>query len=292
MKLENNIHNCALIIEGGGMRASYTSGFVNTLIENQIFFNYVAGVSAGASCSVNYLSRDTVRTKKSFVELVEDKNFGGWGSFLKGEGFFRSEYIYEKIPVPQGAMPYDFKAFSDNPATLKIGAFERDTGNIKYFSRDDMESLGDLMKIVRASSSLPFFMPVTEFKGTHYYDGGLGGGIALDIAQRDGFDKFFVLLSRPLEYYKQPVKNPRLLKAYFRKTPAVYEAMLGRYARYNQTKAALLELEKKGQAYLVFPEQMLVSSRETDLMKLNDNYRLGYDQGKREVERWKHFLGL
>ncbi len=80
MKLENNITDTALIFEGGGMRASYTSGFAHTLLENSLYFDYVAGISAGASNSVNYLARDTRRPKKSFVDLVLEPEFGGWWS--------------------------------------------------------------------------------------------------------------------------------------------------------------------------------------------------------------------
>lgn len=83
MTITNNIHDTALIFEGGGMRASYTAGFLNILLENEIFFDYVAGISAGSSHSVNYLSRDIERSKRSFVDLVLDPNFGGWNPFLK-----------------------------------------------------------------------------------------------------------------------------------------------------------------------------------------------------------------
>lgn len=288
--LKSNVFDCALIIEGGGMRASYTSGFINTLLENQVYFDYVTGVSAGSSCTVNYLSRDIGRTEKSFVDLVLDKEFGGWGSFLKGEGFFRSDYIYEKTGLQDGTIPYNFNTFLENPAKFKIGALERDTGILKYFSREDIDSIGDLMKIVRASSSLPVFMPVTEFKGFHYYDGGLAGGITLDIAKKDGFIKFFVLLSRPRDYYKTPPKNGKLLKLLFKDHPNVYKAMVTRYEKYNQIKNELLELEKQGQAYLVFPENMQVSSREMNIEKLRQSYKDGYEQGRREYPKWEKFI--
>jgi len=85
--LVSNIHDTALIFEGGGMRASYTSGFVAMLLEQKIYFDYVAGISAGSSLTVNYLSRDIKRTKRSFTEFVSDPSFGDLKSWLKGEGF-------------------------------------------------------------------------------------------------------------------------------------------------------------------------------------------------------------
>lgn len=76
------------------MRASYTSGLLNNLLEGGIFFDYVCGISAGASHTVNYISRDTDRAKRSFVDLALDPKFGGWLSFLRGEGLFP-----RKVPI-------------------------------------------------------------------------------------------------------------------------------------------------------------------------------------------------
>lgn len=48
-KLNVNINDVALIFEGGGMRASYTAGAVVTLLENNLNFGDVYGISAGSS---------------------------------------------------------------------------------------------------------------------------------------------------------------------------------------------------------------------------------------------------
>ena len=290
MEIQNNIHDTALIFEGGGMRASYTAGFVNQLLENELYFDYVAGISAGASHSVNYLSRDQERTKKSFVDLVKDPNFGGWGSLMKGEGYFRAKYIYEETPHENAALPLDFKTFWKNPAKMRVGAFDINKGEIIYLKKEDIRERGDLMKMVRASSSMPMFMPITEFKGRHYLDGGIDGGIALDAAKKDGYKKFFVLLTRPKGYRKSPVKFGPLIKAYYRKYPRVVEALLTRHIRYNQTLDELKDLEKQGKAFLVYPDQMPISNRERNFEKLTKTYELGYRQGKRDIKKWMEFL--
>lgn len=292
MGLHNNIKDTALIFEGGGMRASYTSGFLNVLLENEIYFDYVAGISAGASNTVNYLSRDTNRARFSFVDFVLDPKFGGWRSFLKGEGFFRAEYIYEQTPYPDAALPYDFETFKKNPAKLRIGAFDRDQGEMVYFSRDDIKEIKDLMKIVRASSSMPILMPPTKIGDRYFVDGGISGGIALDIAQRDGYEKFFVILTRPKGYRKKPVQHQRFIKGYYRKYISVYEAMFNRHIAYNQTLDELESLEKEGKAFLVYPDTMPVSNSERNYRKLVESYNLGYAQGKRDLVKWKEFLNI
>lgn len=292
MNITNNIKDTALIFEGGGMRASYTAGILNNLLENKIYFDYVAGISAGSSHSVNYMSRDKIRAKRSFVDLVQDPNFGGWKSFIQGEGFFRSKYIYEETCFPDAVLPLDFETFMANPAQLRIGAFDRDSGEMRYFSKKDIHEISDLMKIVRASSTLPILMPETYYDGHHYLDGGLAGGIALDIAKKDGFKKFFVVLTRERGYRKEPVKYTGLIKAHYRKYPLVVEALMNRHIIYNRILEELESLESEGKAFLVYPEVMPVSNREIDYDKLAESYRLGYEQGKRDVPKWKEFLGI
>jgi len=292
MEIINNIKNTALIFEGGGMRASYTAGFVNNLLENQLYFDYVAGISAGSSHSVNYLSRDMKRAKRSFVDLVLDPEFGGWKSFFKGEGFFRSQYIYEETSEPGESLPLDFNAFMANPAKLRIGVFNRESGKVIYYTKNDIHEMQDIMKIVRASSSMPIFMPPTYYREEYYVDGGLGGGIALDIAKKDGFEKFFVVLTREKGYRKSPVKFKGVIKAYYRKYPRVVEAMLTRHIIYNETLDELEALESQGKAFLVYPETMPVSNREINFDKLSESYQLGYAQGHRDLPKWKAFLGM
>lgn len=287
--LKNNIKDTALIFEGGGMRASYSSGLLHHLLENHLYFDYVAGISAGASCSVNYLSRDQERSKRSFVDIVKDPHFGGWKSFLAGEGYFRAQYIYEKTPYPNATLPFDFQQFNRNPAQLRIGAFEMKTGMMKYFSRQDIQSLQDLMKIVRASSSLPIFMPPAIFKDVPYVDGGLSGGIPLEVAKRDGYNRFFVILTRPKGYRKTPVKHKRIAKTFYRNYPQVAEAMFRRHQLYNQTLEELEDLQQDGKAFLVYPDEMPVSNMEKNYTKLKRSYSLGYQQGKRDVSLWKEF---
>ena len=50
-----------LVLEGGALRGLYTMGIVDVLIENQLHFDGLIGVSAGAAFGCNYLSRQPGR---------------------------------------------------------------------------------------------------------------------------------------------------------------------------------------------------------------------------------------
>ena len=277
------------------MRGAYTSAVVTTLLSVGIFFDYVVGISAGSSHVANYVSRDPVRAHRSFVDLATDPRFGSWKTWLRGKGSFNAEFIYEQAYLPDGPLPFDYEMFSDNPARVRIGAYDVSAGQTVYWSKRNITGVADLMRKVRASSSIPLSMPKVTIDNRLYVDGalGTGGGIPLHAAQKDGYEKFFVVLSREKSYVK-PSFAPYspLIKAYFRNNPTITEGILRRPSEYNATRDQLLDLERQGRAYLFFPETMPVTNRTTNVAELQRAYDLGLDQAIREVPRWKEFLNF
>ncbi|MDR0285060.1 MAG: patatin family protein [Propionibacteriaceae bacterium] len=294
MQLTSNVMDTALIFEGGGMRGAYTAAVVTTLLQTGLHFNYVAGISAGSSHTVNYVSRAPERARRSFVDFADDPRFGSWWTWLQGKGMFNAKYIYERVPLPDGVLPLDFDTFRANPADYRIGGFDVDAGETVFWTRDDVHEVLDLMRRVRASSSIPLVMPPVMIDGRMYVDGalGAGGGIPLGVAQRDGFTKFFVVLTREREYVKEPYRHPRAWHAYYRKHPAIADGILGRAAAYNAVREELFELERAGRAVVFFPEHMTVENRTHDVAALQAAYDAGLDQARRELPRWKEFLGV
>ena len=57
----------ALIFEGGGMRGTYTAALVAEMIDAGIDFPWVGGISAGATHTCNFVSRDAWRARAAFV---------------------------------------------------------------------------------------------------------------------------------------------------------------------------------------------------------------------------------
>lgn len=296
--LETNINDVALIFEGGGMRASYTAGAVVTLLERQLHFGCVYGISAGSSHTVNYVSRDAVRAKASFVDLVLDPRFGGMGSFLRGQGYFNAPYLYEGIAAElagTGApMEFDFETFCANPADVHIEGFDWETGETVAWTKADMPTLYDMAVRVRASSTMPIFMPPTVIEGRTYMDGGMGSswGILLEAARRDGFERFFIVRSQPRSYRKKPLDAgaKALFRMAFRAHPAVAERTIERWQPYNALCDEIENLEREGAAYVFYPDVMPVDNKETDYAKLQESYELGLAQARREADAWEAWL--
>ncbi len=280
----------ALVIEGGGMRNSYTAACIVKLLQEEVEFGWVGGVSAGSSHTVNFLSRDVIRSEESFVDFAKNPSFGGLGSLLRGNGYFNAEYIYEKSADKD--MPFDWETFEANPAQMCISAARADTGESVYWGREDVATLDELMVRVRASSTLPLIMPMRVIDGAPYVDGAMGesGGILIEQAEKAGFEKFLFLGSKPRGYVRPKVSRPTALRRVFRKYPAVAEAMIERPPKYNRSKDRLLELEKEGRAQLFFPEDMQVTSTEHDVAKLRSNFEAGRAQTYAEWPAWREFL--
>ena len=142
-----NQPDVALIFEGGGMRNSYTAPVVVELLARNLNFGKVYGISAGSSHTVNYLVRDAARARASFVELVQYPRFGGWGSFLRGTGYFNGPYLYEELietAPPGDPMRFDWDTFRANPADLHIEAMDWDTGETVAWTKADMTRARDV----------------------------------------------------------------------------------------------------------------------------------------------------
>mgnify|MGYP000844167448 CR=1 FL=1 len=282
----------ALIIEGGGTRNAYTAAVVDQLIAHDIHVGWVGGVSAGSSHTVNYLSGDRFRTKASFVDFAADRRHSGIRPFLRGKGYFHAEHMYEIAPGADQQYPYDFETFTNNPTPFQISAVRADTGETVFWGRESATDLSQLMKRVRASSTMPGFMPIPIIDGAPYVDGAIGetGGLMLQPALDAGFERFLVLSSRPRDYRRSEFTRPGLLTAVLRRYPAVAQATLARPALYNETKQRILDLEKAGQAYVFFSEDMAIQNTEINLGKLRATFDAGMRQAKRDWPAIMEFL--
>lgn len=290
--LVSNVKDVALIFEGGGMRGALTSATVVTLLEAGIYFDWVAGISAGASNVCNYISRDTWRARECFVGFAADPNFGNLRTWLRGKGMFNAEYIYQDATRDDGPIPIDWGTFIRNPAQSRIVSFRADDGQQVVWTQEDFTTHEALALYARASSTMPVVMPPTVIDGETYVDGALGvsGGIALDVALAEGFTKFVAVLSQPRGYVRAPVGHDRFYRWHFRRFPAVAEAIRTRHERYNATRERIFELERAGQAMVFVPEEMPISNGERDLAKLGAAHELGLKQARRELPALREFL--
>ena len=261
------IDDTALVFEGGGMRNAYTAALVSRLIAEGINFPHISGVSAGSSHLCNFTSRDAIRSHATFVDLVEDPEFGGLKHFRKGHGYFNAEYIYQQICYPDGVLPFNMDTFLANPATTRVATFNASRGEERWFSKEEMSTLDAL---------------------------GPNGGLPFDQPLREGYRKLLVVLTRPRDYVKAPMPASvgALLRTAYRQFPSVFEGVAQRPDRYNAGRKFLFELEERGQAYVFAPDNLWINNTESRRERLEATYRAGLVQAVREMPAIKAFLGL
>ena len=291
-----HIDDTALVFEGGGMRGAFTAGIVATLIEEGIDFPHVSGISAGSSNTVNYVSRDAKRAHDTFTTVADSPEFGGFRHWIEGRGMFNVDYLYDEIAQPDGDAPLDLDTFLANPAEVRIGAFNATRGEEVWFTKDDMRTVEEVGRCVRASSTLPIIMPTVTIDGDTYVDGALGpnGGIPLDAPMRDGYRKFFVVLTRPRDFVKTPTKPGvcSALRLAFPRLPSIAEAVARRTVAYNAARRKLFQLEEQGRALIVTPGDLGIDKMEMNVDRLEDAYDAGVVRARADLPRWKAFLGL
>ena len=291
-----HIDDTALVFEGGGMRGAFTAGIVATLIEEGIDFPHVSGISAGSSNTVNYVSRDAKRAHDTFTTVADSPEFGGFRHWIEGRGMFNVDYLYDEIAQPDGDAPLDLDTFLANPAEVRIGAFNATRGEEVWFTKDDMRTVEEVGRCVRASSTLPIIMPTVTIDGDTYVDGALGpnGGIPLDAPMRDGYRKFFVVLTRPRDFVKTPTKPGvcSALRLTFPRLPSIAEAVARRTVAYNAARRKLFQLEEQGRAFIVTPGDLGIDKMEMNVDRLEDAYDAGVARARADLPRWEAFLGL
>ena len=293
-ELTCNVNDIALVFEGGGYRVSYTAGMANLLLQRKVYFGFVCGISAGASHTVDYLSRDQWRVKAAFTRLpLNMPKAGGVRSMLSGHGYFNADYDYVGC-VEDGFMPFDWETFAANPADLRMQSFAAETGESVVWSKADMTDVRTMLEHVRASSTLPGFMKPLTMDGRTMYDGGLGrgAGIPVCLAEDAGYERMLFVATRPAGYHKEPPTTAEraIYRALSHGMEPLYEAMISRNERYNAELERVAQLEREGRVLVIRPDVMPVKSTTIKTPELLRSYDLGYEQALRDWPRVEQFL--
>jgi predicted patatin/cPLA2 family phospholipase len=265
------MENVGLVLEGGGKRGLYTAGVLEYFMEKEVFFPYVIGVSAGACMAASYLSRQKGRNKKVNIDLVRDPRYLSFHNFLKNREIFGMDFLFDE--VPNNIVPFDFEVFLKGNEHFVVGTTDCETGEAVYFNK--INHGPDMLKIIRASSSIPFISSCVEYDQKQLLDGGLADPIPIKKAQQDGFAKNIVVLTKQAKKRKKPKKFSSMIK--YKKHPKINELILERYNIYNNTISYLESDQKKGTTFIIQPSiELPVSSIERKKHRLESLYELGY----------------
>lgn len=282
------MESVGLVLEGGGMRTIYTGGVLEFFAEKNVYFPYNIGVSAGACMAVSYLSRQNGRNRVVNIKYVNDPRYLSWRNLLSKGQMFGMDFIFDEIP--RTLVPFDQQTFDESKEELVVGTTDLQTGESVYYSKSEPDF--DMLKVLRASSSLPFIAPIVEYKGRQLMDGGIADPIPLRKAERDGHARNVLILTRNEGYVKKPTSFPWLVRRAYRKYPEFVNTLLHRHEVYNETMAYIDRQESNGSAFVIRPQLPLTVDRmERDPAKLEALYQQGYEDAKRLFPALTEWMG-
>lgn len=276
-----------LVLEGGAMRGIFTAGVTDIMMENGIDFDGVIGVSAGAAFGCNYKSKQNGRAIRYNLKFCNDKRFCSVQSLIKTGDMFGAEFCYHELPEKHDI--FDTKTFEENPQEFYVVCTDVITGKPVY-KRLDKAEYNDL-EWIRASASMPLASRIVEIDGYKLLDGGISDSIPLAYFQKIGYEKCVVILTQPKGYIKTPSKSIYAAKLMLRKYPELIKTLENRPEVYNKQVKYIRNEEKKGNVFVIAPEEKLPVNRvEHDADKLRAVYEIGRKIGKKCLNDLKAFL--
>lgn len=276
-----------LVLEGGAMRGLFSSGIVDRLMEENINFDGLIGVSAGACFGCNYKSHQIGRALRYNLDYCNDKRYCSVHSLIKTGDMYGADFCYHELPEKLDI--FDKKAFEANPMEFYLVCTDVETGEPVYHKMDKVTY--DELEWMRASASMPLVSRIVEVDGKKMLDGGVSDSIPLKYFQSIGYEKNLVVLTQPRSYRKKKNSLMPLIKVALRKYPNLVDAMERRHEMYNETLDYIWDEEKKGNIFVLCPDEKLPIKRtEHDKKVLKDVYDLGRAAIDRRLEDLKGFL--
>ena len=280
--------NSILLLEGGSLRGLYTAGVLDILMEHDLYFPAVAGVSAGALNAYNYVAHQPGRAASINLRYRHDRRYFGPLAAVKGGSLFGLDFLLHGI---EKEVPFDEETFRNGGQRMIAVATCFETGKAAYFEKDKTDF--DFSEAVKASASLPLASVPVKIDGKSYLDGGCACPIPLNWALKQGFDKIVVVATRQKGFRKkQP--SQRMIDLYddfYGDKPLFLATLLTQEIRYNALMDQMDALEAEGRIYVIRPEEPIDIGRfEGDTQKLTELYLRGYKEMQTKLDALTQYL--
>ncbi len=224
--------------------------------------------------------------------MIPDEQYGkyiyGIRDTIRTKSMMNMDLIFDRFP--NELIPFDFDTYFSSPMNCELVTTNCLTGKAEYMSEE--EDRDRLMKICRASSSMPLLTPIVNIEDVPYLDGGLADSVPIRRAKEIGNEKIVVVLTKNAGY-RQKVLSPAMQKLYrkaYSSYPNVVRTILRRSFMYNKTMNYLDVLERKGEIFVIRPHVKPVSRLERNREALYAFYEHGYHYMERQLEALEEYL--
>lgn len=280
--------SAALLLEGGSLRGLYTAGALDTLMEEDLYFPAVAGVSAGALNGVNYVAHELGRSASINLRYRKDPRYFGPMAAFNGGSLFGLNFMLRDIPQ---MVPFDSETFYHGGQRMVAVATCLQTGKAAYFEKGKTDF--DFLDAVRASASLPLVSVPVHIGKFSYLDGGCSCPIPLKWAQTEGFAKIVIITTRH-KGFRKTMPGQRMINLYddFYGDKTLFLAtLLTQEVRYNALMDQIDALEEAGKIFVLRPAQPIEIGRfEKNTERLLDLYNRGRREMREQLDALQTYL--
>jgi len=228
-------HRVALVIEGGGSRATYSTGMIGVIHELGLTgsFDAVYGSSAGALNGAWLLCGRASEAMAGWTAPGVMRRVMDSRRAVRGLPVVDLDYLINELYTH--LLPIDFAAVLANPVSLHpLGTDAADGRSVDLAPL--IRDVGTLKDALRATSCLPVMAgpPVELDGGRRFLDGGVVQPVPIRTALADGATHALVLRTRRLDEPSEPpgALADRVTTRWFRKhAPGALPAWNSRPAR-------------------------------------------------------------
>lgn len=242
-----------LVLEGGGMRGAYTAGVLYWLLDHNLHFDYVVGISSGAMYASMYVMNKKETLKKAAIELAADsRNVGIKPMFNEGT-FVGYNFLMEEL-----ARNYDYpiQNIDQTDAVLEIGVYDIYGEKTVWKTKEEIAEFPDYIK---AACTLPLAGKAVKYNGKKYMDGGITTMIPILRSIEFGNSKHFVVTTKSKDFVRKDQKQPLkgILGMVYHKRPQLIKDFASRKEVYYQERKLIDEYVDKGDAFYLYPSEEL-----------------------------------
>jgi predicted patatin/cPLA2 family phospholipase len=273
----------ALVIEGGGMRAAFSSGVTDAFLQAEFNpFTLLVGVSSGASTIASYLAGQEGRNLAVLLDQSCRPEFIRWSRFIRGGDLMDIDWLWR---VVQQENPLDCECMFAQQRDFRIVLSNADSGLPQYA----VAKPESFLEVLRASSSIPFIIrkPV-QIGSEFYFDGGVADALPVQWAlSQPHIGRVVVVRTRAHGYIKQGGLCDALLA---RRLPAsgFAQALRQRVKHYNTTLAWMRQPENCRYIIEINPpdDSKMAGRLCRDADRLRYSYAVGLACGRELVQQW------
>lgn len=280
------MNKTCLVLEGGAMRGMYTAGVLDILMQNNIKFDAIIGVSAGALFGINYKSNQQGRVYRYNMKYINCKEYMGAYSYITTGNIMNKIFCFDKLVNELD--PFDYQEFKNNKTKFYVVVTNLLTGTPEYQELTDLNDQNQ-MEYLRASGSMQYVSKPVKINNNHYLDGATGDSIPIKYMEKLGFNKIIVVGTRPEGYQKQ--YKPQPSKLFYKKYPKFIKALSNRPSMYNETIKYIEKKANNHEIIFIRPSQDLKVKRiEKNKKKLSSLYTLGQNDTKEIISTINKYL--